>query len=598
MTAPPQVPSAPASPRPPTALRAVQYLRPWRRSAALATAGLALQSLLTLVPALLARSFTKELTRSHPHVGRLVALAAGAGAATLMAAVLGVVVAVIVAHAVQSAMRQLRRELFDHLLRQTVDFYTRNRGGELISRLMNDVGGIAIGLTGFAPTLLRGAVTAVAALAVMAVLSWQLTLVTVAVLPLFAVGLRLVGGEVYRARRGVQEQLGDLNAFAQETLGISGVMLVRSYGRGGLMRNRFAALTDELRRREIAVTVKTQRLILLGDALLVVSPTAIVIAGSYLVAHHLISLSSFVGFGAVALIGLGPALSASANSLAVLLGSRALWGRVFEVLDAAPTIVEHPDARELVGVRGEVEIADVSFSYPGQPRPALTGLSLVAQPGRLVAVVGPSGAGKTTLAGLIARLIDPDEGHISIDGQDIRGVTLSSLSDVVGFVFQDAFLFHASIRENLLVGRPEATEAELAAAVASAHLTEVIARLPDGYETVVGERGHRFSGGERQRIAMARAILKDPPILILDEATSHLDSASEQLVQSALSRLFHGRTSFVIAHRLSTVLAADLIVVLSEGRLVESGTHEELLELHGLYAHLYELQLGSQPSSS
>jgi ATP-binding cassette subfamily B protein len=279
--------------------------------------------------------------------------------------------------------------------------------------------------------------------------------------------------------------------------------------------------------------------------------------------------------------------------VAVIWGSGALWARVFEILDAPPEIVDRATAIRPRRIVGAIEVRHASFTYPGQTRRAIDDVSFTVNPGQLIALVGRSGAGKTTVATLIARMIDPQLGSVHLDGHDLRDLALDSLADAVGLVFQDAFLLHASIRDNLLLGRPQASDTELTAAIEAAYLHDVVDRLPGGYNTIVGERGYRLSGGERQRMALARTILKDPPILILDEATSHLDTESEQLVQRALTGLFRGRTSIVIAHRLSTVIAADLILVLDEGRIVERGSHHELVSQGAWYASSYELQFGT-----
>jgi ATP-binding cassette subfamily B protein len=288
---------------------------------------------------------------------------------------------------------------------------------------------------------------------------------------------------------------------------------------------------------------------------------------------------------------LGNAVQGLATAGATALGSLAIWRRIFETLDTNPSIVERPGAHPLVDPRGAIRLEGVTFSYQGQERPAVRDVDLTVEPGQLVALVGPSGAGKSTLSALVARLLDPDEGRVLLDGHDVRDLTVQSVSDAIGIVFQDTFLFHTSLEENLRYGRPDASEADLGDAIRNAHLTEVVATLPEGLATTVGERGHRLSGGEKQRVALARTMLKDPKILILDEATSHLDSASEAAVQEGLERLLPGRTSLVIAHRLSTVQRADLVLVLDKGRVVERGTHAELLALDGLYAQMHGLQL-------
>jgi ATP-binding cassette subfamily B protein len=295
-------------------------------------------------------------------------------------------------------------------------------------------------------------------------------------------------------------------------------------------------------------------------------------------------------FATVLMQRFGMAAGALGETQVNLVGSLALFRRIFAVLDRGSEVADQPDARALAEATGAIAIDGVTFAYPGQARPALEDLSARIEPGQLVALVGPSGAGKTTLTTLIPRFYDPTRGRVLIDDHDVRELTLESLRRHIGIVFQDTFLFHASIRDNLLYARPGATDDDLVAATTAAYLHDFVAALPDGYETIVGERGHRLSGGEKQRLALARVILKDARILLLDEATSNLDSVSEQLIQAALQPLFQGRTSVVIAHRLSTILAADMILVLDRGRLLEQGTHAELLERGGLYATLYDRQ--------
>ena len=490
----------------------------------------------------------------------------------------------------QGIMYDLRRELFGRLLRQSVSFFTRSRTGDIMSRLSNDVGGIQDVVSGTVFDAISNIGMFVSTVIFMLSQSWQLTLVALAVVPLFALPTRRVGRATFLARKDTQAQLSKVTAFMQETLGISGMLLVKAFGKERVEMQRFRDETEQLRRLEIRQTMVgrwfffTMRLLGSGG------PAVIFLFGGWLVLHHAASLAVVIAFGTTLLGRLYGPVSTFAGLQVNVVGSLALFQRIFEYLDLPFEIEDKRDAIPLGDVAGHVTFDKVTFAYKAGGRPALAHVSFDIQPGQLVALVGPSGAGKTTVTSMVPRFYDPTEGAIRIDGHDLRDITLESLTSQIGVVFQDTFLFHASVRENLLYARPDATEDEMIAAAKAANIHDFIASLPEGYDTIVGERGHRLSGGEKQRMAIARVVLRDPCILILDEATSNLDTESEQLIQAALRPLMRGRTSIVIAHRLSTILAADLILVMDRGQVVEQGTHFELLQRGGLYARLYEKQ--------
>ncbi len=396
---------------------------------------------------------------------------------------------------------------------------------------------------------------------------WRLTLVALVLLPLIAIPMRRAGRRVYEARGATQSKLAELTAYLQEVLGISGALLVKAFVRERAEQERSRRTNDDLRHLEIHAAMIARRFGTLMRVLQTLGSALIILAGGWLVIHEGTSVGTVFVFATVLTARFAMSAGSLGEAHVNLVGSLALFRRIFTVLDDPCDVADRDGARDVPTVEGALELEHVTFAYPTQARPALIELSARIEPGQLVALVGPSGAGKTTLTTLIPRFYDPQDGRVLFDGHDVRDVTLESLRRHVGIVFQDTYLFHASIRENLLYARADATEAQMIAAATAAYIHDFIASLPDGYDTIVGERGHRLSGGEKQRVAIARVILKDPRILILDEATSNLDSVSEQLIQAALAPLFVGRSSVVIAHRLSTILAADRILVLDRGRL-------------------------------
>jgi ATP-binding cassette subfamily B protein len=547
-------------------------------------------ALLGLAPALVFRALIDYLGGSDPHFGH-VALLVGAGvAAAIAGGLIGLAQSYLEERISQGIIFDLREQVFDRLVHQSVGFYTSNRAGEVMSRIGNDVNGIENVVADTVFGVARNAIITVTTLALMFSFDWRLTLVALVLLPAIAIPMRRAGRRVYAARGATQRKLAEMTAYLQEVLGISGALLVKAFVRERSEQTRFRQTNDELRHLEIRASMIGRRFGTLMSVLQMLGPGLLILAGGWLIVRGETTVGTVFVFATVLTQRFGMAAGSLGETQVNLVGSLALFGRIFTVLDHPCDVADRPGARELPVASGALELQDVEFAYPGQARPALRDFTAQIEPGQLVALVGPSGAGKTTLTTLIPRFYDPQEGRVLLDGHDVRELTLESLRRHIGIVFQDTFLFHASIRDNLLYARPEASEEEIVAAATAAYMHDFIASLPEGYDTIVGERGHRLSGGEKQRVAIARVILKDPRILLLDEATSNLDTVSEQLIQAALQPLFAGRTSIVIAHRLSTILAADSILVLDRGQLVEQGSHRELLDRDGLYATLYRHQ--------
>lgn len=499
----------------------------------------------------------------------------------------------------QHIMRDLRNDLYRHLQGMSLKFFTGTRTGEIQSRLANDVGGIQSVVSDTAANVLSNVTTVLSTLIAMFLMDWRLTLLSIGVLPLFAMLSAKIGDGMRKYRTQMQTQMADMSATMNETLSVSGVLLTKTSGRQTLAFQKFQTENENLTDTSVKITMTMRVFFNMITLTFSITPVLVYWLAGYLVIgqqdNHL-SIGTIVAFTALQSRLFFP-LTSLLNVQVEVFSAMALFDRIFEYLDMKQDIVDAPEAIALSPsqIRGDVEFSDVKFQYEeSQDRPTLDGVSLKASAGQLVALVGASGSGKTTLTYLIPRLYDVVSGSVQIDGHDVRSIKLESLGKAIAVVTQETYLVHDTIRENLRYGNPDANDDELEAAAKAAAIHDHISSLPEKYDTIVGERGYKLSGGEKQRIAIARAILKDPRILILDEATSALDTSSERLIQSALVPLMKGRTTFAVAHRLSTIQAADQILVLQHGVIVERGTHSELLTLNGEYARLYHIQFEDQ----
>jgi ATP-binding cassette subfamily B protein len=603
--------------------RSLYYARPYWPLITGMLATIIVISLIGLVPPLLYRDLIDNVL-ANKNLSRLNLLALGMIGIPIASGLLGVAQRYLSARIGEGIIFDLRQALYSHLAHMSIRFFTHTKAGEIISRFNNDVVGAQDAVAGTLPNVVTNVITLVSTLGVMISIEWRLALLSVAVLPLFLLPARRVGRILRTIRRQALEYNADMSSIIAETLSINGALLVKTFGRQRQEVDRFGETGRQV--RDIGVRrALVGRWFFMGLGVAGAIGTALIYwVGGRLVLSDAITVGTIVAFAAYLTRLYGP-ISSLSNVQVEFVQSMVSFERVFEYLDLPAEIEDRSDAVELGRVAGHVCFENVSFSYlaeneapdrtPSDPgkngdRPeeempvitsrrwALRDLSFEIRPGQLAALVGPSGAGKTTVTYLLPRLYDPSLGRITLDGHDLRDVTQESLAQQIGMVTQETYLFHDTVRANLLYARPEATQDELETACRAAHIHDLIAGLPDGYDTLVGERGYRLSGGEKQRLAIARVILKDPCLLILDEATSHLDSSSEALIQAALEPLFQGRTSLVIAHRLSTILAADQILVLDDGRLMEQGTHAELLAQGGLYAHLYETQFRMEPEAA
>ncbi|MDP9866497.1 MULTISPECIES: ABC transporter ATP-binding protein [Streptosporangium] len=557
--------------------RIVALFRPYRGRLALVGALIGLSSLVSLASPFMLREVLDDAV-PNGRTGLLTLLALGMVAVAVTTSVLDVVQTLISTTVGQRVMHDLRTAVYGHLQRMSLAFFTRTRTGEVQSRISSDIGGMQSVVTSTAASIVSNLTTVVATVIAMLVLDWRLTVVSLLLLPVFVGISRRVGRERRKITSERQRKTAALSSMIQESLSISGILLGRTMGRGPELTGRFTAASGELADLEVRSSMagrwrqSTIQIIMAAMPAMIYWATGLTSA---------VSIGTVVAFTTLQMSLFRPTVSLLRLGVDVQ-SSLALFARIFEYLDLPVDI--HPGTRTLTDVRGEVRFERVDFSYGEAP--TLSEVDLTVPAGTSLAVVGETGSGKTTLSYLLPRLYDVTGGRVTVDGVDVRELTFETLAETVGVVSQETYLFHSSIADNLRFAKPAATDAELVEAARAARIHDHIMSLPDGYDTMVGERGYRFSGGEKQRLAIARTLLRNPPVLILDEATSALDTQTERAVQEALDTLSRGRTTITIAHRLSTVRDADQIVVLDHGRVAERGTHGELLAAGGPYAAL------------
>ncbi|MFV0372836.1 ABC transporter ATP-binding protein [Microbacterium sp.] len=584
--------------------RVVALFRPYRRRLALTGALVIIGAAIAVIPPLLVQSIFDRalfpLDGSPPQLGLLAGLVGAMIGLFLLSALLSVTQTWLTATVGNRVTGDLRVRLFDHLQAMDLSFFTRTKTGAIQSRLQNDVGAVAGVLTNTVTSILGNAVTVVSAVVAMLLIDWRLTLIALVLMPFLVYVQRRVGQVRARIAGQTQESLAELSAITQETLSVSGILLSKAFNRQRAESDRYQEANRTQVRLQVRRAMSGQGFFTVVQVIMSSVPALIYLVAGFLIVgwDGGITAGTIVAFTTVQARLLQPLMWLMRVALD-LQTSAAVFARIFEYLDLRPAISDRPDAigvADAPGPRGSIEFREVVFRYPDAApaaRPTLDGVSFSVQPGQHVAFVGPSGAGKTTVLYLAPRLYEATGGQVLFAGADVRDLTGESIVDDIGIVSQETYLFHATIRENLRYAKPDATDDELEAACVSANIHHVITGFERGYDTVVGERGYRLSGGEKQRIAIARVLLKDPPVLLLDEATSALDTVSERAVQAALDAAARGRTTVTIAHRLSTVVGADVIHVVDAGRIVESGTHPQLLAAGGLYAQLAAEQVAA-----
>jgi ATP-binding cassette subfamily B protein len=592
----PWTPPADSKEQPRQVRRILGLFRPYRGRLAVVGLLVGAASLVSVATPFLLKEIL-DVAIPEGRTGLLSLLALGMILSAVLTSVFGVLQTLISTTVGQRVMHDLRTAVYGRLQRMSLAFFTRTRTGEVQSRIANDIGGMQATVTSTATSLVSNVTSVVATIVAMIALDWRLTVVSLLLLPVFVWISRRVGNERRKITTQRQKQMAAMAATVTESLSVSGILLGRTMGRSDSLTKSFADESEELVDLEVRSNMAGRWRMAVITIVMAALPAVIYwTAGMALqLGGPAVSIGTIVAFVSLQQGLFRPAVSLLSTGVQIQT-SLALFQRIFEYLDLPVDITERPDPVRLDRIKGEVRFENVSFGYDDKGGPVLDGIDLTVPAGGSLAIVGPTGAGKSTLGYLVPRLYDVTGGRVTLDGADVRDLDFDTLARAVGVVSQETYLFHASVADNLRFAKPDATDEELHQAAKAAQIHDHIAALPDGYDTVVGERGHRFSGGEKQRLAIARTILRDPPVLILDEATSALDTRTEAAVQDALDALSADRTTLTIAHRLSTVRGADQIVVLDAGRAVERGTHEDLMEKGGRYAALVRRDAQLEPT--